>query len=74
MSKIKSRLTVNLITDSGVPKLLPDVVGIDLKEMVGRVGFEPTTIGLKDSCLIYQAFINQSLTVSVHLQCASKLQ
>jgi hypothetical protein len=31
--------------------------------MVGRVGFEPTTIGLKDSRLIYQVFINQPLTV-----------
>jgi hypothetical protein len=42
--------------------------------MVGRVGFEPTTIGLKDSRLIYQVFINQSLTVFVHLHCARKRQ
>ena len=42
--------------------------------MVGRVGFEPTTIGLKDSHLIYQVFINQSLTVFVHLHCARKRQ
>jgi len=42
--------------------------------MVGRVGFEPTTNGLKDSCLIYQVFINQSLTVFVHLYCVRKRQ
>ena len=42
--------------------------------MVGRVGFEPTTIGLKGSCLIYQVFINQPLTVFVHLHCARKRQ
>jgi len=42
------------------------------EKMVGRVGFEPTTIGLKDSYLIYQVFINQSLTVFVHLHCARK--
>jgi len=33
---------------------------------------EPTTNGLKDSCLIYQVFINQSLAVLVHLQRARK--
>ena len=33
---------------------------------------EPSTIGLKDSRLTYQVFINQSLTVFVHLQCARK--
>ena len=44
----------------------------EIKKMVGRVGFEPTTIGLKDSHLIYQVFINQSLTVLVHLHCAHK--
>jgi hypothetical protein len=42
--------------------------------MVGRVGFEPTTNGLKDSCLIYQVFINQLLTVFAHLHCARKRQ
>ena len=42
--------------------------------MVGLVGFEPTTIGLKDSCLICQVFINQSLAVFVFLQCARKRQ
>ena len=42
--------------------------------MVGRVGFEPTTIGLKDSCLIYQVFINQPLTVLVQLNCARNRQ
>jgi hypothetical protein len=42
--------------------------------MVGREGFEPSTIGLKDSRLIYQVFINQSLTVFVHLHCARKRQ
>ena len=31
---------------------------------------EPSTIGLKDSRLIYQVFINQSLAVFVHLNCA----
>jgi hypothetical protein len=40
--------------------------------MVGRVGFEPTTNGLKGSCLIYQVFINQSLTVFVFFNCARK--
>ena len=40
--------------------------------MVGREGFEPTTIGLKDSRLIYQVFINQSLTVFVFIDCARK--
>jgi len=40
--------------------------------MVGREEFEPTTIGLKDSRLIYQVAINQSLTVFVSLDCASK--
>ena len=40
--------------------------------MVGREGFEPSTIGLKDSHLIYQVFINQSLTVFVQLHCARK--
>ena len=44
------------------------------EKMVGRVGFEPTTIGLKDSCLIYQVFINQSLTVFVRFHCARKRQ
>ena len=33
--------------------------------MGGRVGFEPSTIGLKDSHLIYQVFINR------HLRCLS---
>ena len=33
---------------------------------------KPSTIGLKDSRLTYQVFINQSLTVFVHLQCARK--
>ena len=42
------------------------------EKMVGREGFEPTTIGLIDSCLIYQVFINQSLTVFVDLLCARK--
>ena len=42
--------------------------------MVGREGFEPSTIGLKDPCLIYQVFINQSLTVFVQLHCAYKRQ
>ncbi len=42
--------------------------------MVGREGFEPSTIGLKDSCLIYQVFINQSLTVFVYFQHARKCQ
>jgi len=41
---------------------------------VGRVGFDLTTIGLKNSCLIHQVFINQSLTVFVHLDCARKRQ
>ena len=40
--------------------------------MLGRVGFEPTTIGLKDSLLIYQVFINQSHTVFVHSDRARK--
>ena len=42
--------------------------------MVGREGFEPSTIGLKDSYLIYQVFINQSLTVFVHLHCSRNRQ
>jgi len=42
--------------------------------MVDRVEFEPTTIGLKDSHLIYQVIINRSLTVFVHLHCARKRQ
>jgi len=41
-------------------------------KMVGLEEFEPSTIGLKDSYLIFQVFINQSLTVFVHIQCASK--
>jgi len=45
-----------------------------MKEIVGREGFEPSTIGLKDSRLIYQVIINQSLTVFVHLNCARKRQ
>ena len=44
------------------------------EEMVGRIGFESTTNGLKDSCLIYQVFINQSLAVLVQLQRARKRQ
>ena len=44
------------------------------RKTVGREGFEPSTIGLKDSCLIYRVFINQSLTVFVHLGCARKHQ
>jgi len=35
---------------------------------------EPSTIGLKDSRLIYQVFFNQSLTVSVYCHCARKRQ
>ena len=35
--------------------------------MVGREGFEPSTIGLKARCLIYHVFINQSLAVFVQL-------
>jgi hypothetical protein len=31
-----------------------------------------TTIRLKDSCLIFQVFINQALTVFVQLHCAHK--
>jgi hypothetical protein len=40
--------------------------------MAGREGFEPTTIGLKVICLIYQVFNNQSRMSFVHLQCARK--
>jgi len=42
--------------------------------MVGREGFEPSTIRLKDSRLVYQVFINHSLTVFVCLYCARKRQ
>ena len=40
--------------------------------MPDRVGFEPATIGLKDSHLIYQALINQLITVFAYLHCGSK--
>lgn len=40
--------------------------------MLGREGFEPSTTGLKDSFLIYQGSINQSLTVLVQSDCAGK--
>jgi len=40
--------------------------------MVGRVGIEPMTIELKVQYLNFQVFINQSLTVFVHLNCAHK--
>ncbi len=42
--------------------------------MVGREGFEPSANGLKDSFLIYQVFINQSLTVFVCFHCARERQ
>ena len=42
------------------------------EKMVGREGFEPSTIGLKDSRLVYQVFINQSIMVFVHLKLCPK--
>jgi hypothetical protein len=42
--------------------------------MADREGFQPTTIGLKAICLIYQVFNNQSLTAFVRLQRARKRQ
>ena len=40
--------------------------------MVGRVGFEPTTIGLKEQPRHSGSYRNQSLAVFVQLGCASK--
>ncbi len=43
-----------------------------LKFWKTKRGIEPTTIGLIDSWLIYQVYINQLLTVFAHLGCACK--
>ena len=40
--------------------------------MVGRVGIEPTTVGLKVQYLDFYVFINPSLTVFVQSLCARK--
>jgi hypothetical protein len=42
--------------------------------MVGYEGFQPLNIGLKDSRLIYQVFINQLRTVFVRSYCALQRQ
>lgn len=42
--------------------------------MVGYEGFQPLNIGLKDSSLIYQVFINQLRKVFVRSYCALQRQ
>ena len=48
--------------------------GMDRREMVGRVGIEPTTNGLKEAPPKFYNVINQSLAVFVFCQNTSKRQ